>query len=261
MAFVSNEGQQISFDDPYYRLSERQRRYLKESWAAYFADHIFPKIDESKFAKLYSDRPSRPNIPVNILVGALLIRELTGESDQEFLRSLLFDFRYQYALHTSSYREQPLTERTLGRFRMRCVNYEKEYGEDLIGETVDDLSDELAFMLSLDRTFRRQKSSELTDRIRSVGSLELLWVCLANLLKELEAYDIPYPQDLTRYRLEGKERQALSYTRAEDTNKALSKVREDAERAMDLCGDRFDESSSFLLLARVMRETEVNMEG
>ncbi len=257
MAFVSNEGQQISFDDPYYRLSDRQRRYLKESWAAYFAEYIFPKIDESRFAKLYSDRPSRPNIPVNILVGALLIKELTGESDQEFLRSLLFDFRYQYALHTSSYPKQPLTERTLGRFRMRCVNYERENGEDLVRETLEDLADELACMLAMDRTFRRERNSSLAERIRTMGSLELIWVCLANLLKDLDQAGISCPQDLAAYGQEEERRMALSYSRPEEASRLTAKVRKDAERALALCDDRFEESSSYLLLRRVLRETRV----
>ena len=254
MAFVSNEGQQISFDDPYYRLSPRQRQYLKESWAAYFAEHIFPKINESRFAKLYSDRPSRPNIPVNVLVGALLIRELAGESDQEFLRSLLFDFRYQYALHTSSYREQPLTERTLGRFRMRCVSYARECGEDLLGETVDELAGDLAIMLGIDRSFRRRGASELIKDIQTAGSLELIWVCTANLLKELDAMGIEYPADLSRYCREEDRLLALSCSRPDDTAHEMALVRKDAERALALCDDRFDESSSCLLLRRVLRE-------
>ena len=254
MAFVSNEGQQISFEDPYYRLSERQRRYLKESWAAYFAEHIFPNINESRFAKLYSDRPSRPNIPVNILVGALLIRELSGESDQEFLRSLLFDFRYQYALHTSSYREQPLTERTLGRFRMRCVSYEKECGEDLLRETVEELAQDLSLMLGMDRSFRRRRSWELAEDIHRAGSLELFWACTANLLKEMDAMGVDYPADLNRYCREEDRILALSYNRPDDTAKEMALIREDAVKALALCDDRFDESSSFLLLKRVLRE-------
>ena len=33
----------------------------------------------------------------------------------------MFDIRYQYALHTTSFIEQPLSDRTLGRFRERCI--------------------------------------------------------------------------------------------------------------------------------------------
>ena len=46
--------------------------------------------------------------------------------------SLLFDIRFQYALHTTSFKEQPVSDRTFSRFRRRCLTYETETGIDLI---------------------------------------------------------------------------------------------------------------------------------
>ncbi len=96
MSFVTNDSQQLSFSDPVFRLSERQKKFLKNSWASYFADYIFPQIDEDAFAPLYSDVTSRPNTPVNVMVGALILKELNGLSDDDMLTALMFDFRYQY---------------------------------------------------------------------------------------------------------------------------------------------------------------------
>lgn len=42
----SNEQQLSMFDSERY-LSEREKRYLNQSWAKYFAEYIFPKIDET----------------------------------------------------------------------------------------------------------------------------------------------------------------------------------------------------------------------
>lgn len=36
----------------------------------------FPAIDEERFSVLYSDKASRPNTPVNVIVGASIIKEL-----------------------------------------------------------------------------------------------------------------------------------------------------------------------------------------
>lgn len=41
-----------------------------------FADEIFPAIDDNRLSVLYSDKASRPNTPVNVIVGALIIKEL-----------------------------------------------------------------------------------------------------------------------------------------------------------------------------------------
>lgn len=84
---------------------------------------IFPKIDEKPYAVLYSEQSSRPNTPVNVILEELLIKELSGLSDEDMVTGLMFDIRHQYALHMTSFTEQPLSDRTLGRFRARCTAY------------------------------------------------------------------------------------------------------------------------------------------
>ena len=84
MSFVLNNYQQISLFDSLGFLSERKQKILDKSWAKPFSDHIFSNIDEMMFAPLYSDkRNSRPNAPVNVIVGALILKELNGLTDDE----------------------------------------------------------------------------------------------------------------------------------------------------------------------------------
>ena len=137
MSFAANHSQQLSLFDATSNLTEREKRLLEKSWAKYFAENIFPAIDEKPFAVLYSDRPSRHNTPVNVIIGALILKEIFGLTDEELVDTLPFDIRYQYALHTTSFEEQPLNDRTLGRFRARCNSYEELTGEDLIRDCAD----------------------------------------------------------------------------------------------------------------------------
>lgn len=76
MSFKENSYQQISFSDSFSGLTAREQKALENSWAKVFADEIFPAIDEKRFSVLYSDKASRPNTPVNVIVGALIIKEL-----------------------------------------------------------------------------------------------------------------------------------------------------------------------------------------
>ena len=39
----------------------------------------------------------------------MVLEELMGLTDEEFMDSLLFDIRFQYALHTTSFKEQPVS--------------------------------------------------------------------------------------------------------------------------------------------------------
>jgi len=50
-------------------LPEKHRKRLESSWAGVFYRETFCRLDERPFEVLYADFPSRPNIPVNVLVG------------------------------------------------------------------------------------------------------------------------------------------------------------------------------------------------
>jgi len=132
MAFRINSYQQLSLTDSYSGLTCREQQALERSWAKTFSEDIFPSIDEEPFAVLYSSNASRPNTPVNVCIGALIIKEVFGISDDEIVENLMLDPRYQYALHTTSYEEQPLSDKSLSRFRKRCYDYESVYGVDLL---------------------------------------------------------------------------------------------------------------------------------
>lgn len=105
MSFRANESQQLQMNDSFLHLTERERRMLKNSWAAYFGDHIFPRINEKAFAVLYSESTaSRHNTPVNVIIGALHLKSMFGLTDEELLEAVLFDVRFKYALRTTSLR-------------------------------------------------------------------------------------------------------------------------------------------------------------
>ena len=74
MSYRPNQSQQLSIFDRSLRLTERERKCLEKSWAKVFSDEIFPAIDEDRFRVLYSETASRPNTPVNVIVGALIIK-------------------------------------------------------------------------------------------------------------------------------------------------------------------------------------------
>ena len=64
-------------------LPEKQLKLLKGSWAHSFYHEFFYRIDEEIFANLYSSEPSRPNVPVNVLVGLEVLKAGFGWSDAE----------------------------------------------------------------------------------------------------------------------------------------------------------------------------------
>ena len=56
----------------------------------------------------------------------------------------MLDLRLQYALHTTSFPEQPLSDKTLSRFRRRCYDYEQTHGVDLYKAAIQNYNKEIA---------------------------------------------------------------------------------------------------------------------
>lgn len=186
MSFVTNSCQQISLFDKLAFLSKRRLKMLENSWAQVFSDHVFTKINEHIFAPLYSENTnSRPNAPVNVIVGALILKNSQGLTDESITESCEFDFRYQYALHTTSFDEQPISERTLSRFRSRLAAYELTTGEDLLHKCFTELADDMREYMNITPHIKRMDSMMIESNIRKMGRLELLYTCLSNLVKEL----------------------------------------------------------------------------
>ena len=103
MAFKTNDYQQITLTDSFLSLSPRTRRIVEKSWAKDFADIVFPAINEERFSVLYSDHKfSRPNTPVNIIVGGLILKESMDLTDDELIESICCDVRFQYALYSQN---------------------------------------------------------------------------------------------------------------------------------------------------------------
>ena len=261
MSFVQNrlEEQQLSLFDPLNTLTEREKKFLDRSWAKYFAEFIFPKIDEIPYAVLYSDKDSRPNTPVNVQIGALLIKELTNLSDDELLESLMFDIRFQYALHTTSFAEQPLSDRTLSRFRARCAAYETEQGVDLVRGTITPLSLEMAELMRIDSSLKRMDSLMVASNIKRMGRLELLYTCVANLAKEM-AKTREIPEHLRHYTEADDRNRVIYHNHSEETSAKIEAVLKDAATLKELCGADYDDSSSYQLLLRVLKEQAVQRE-
>jgi hypothetical protein len=44
----------------------------------------------------------------------------------------MFDIRYQHALHTTSFKEQPISKNSLTNFRAAVYRYNQEHGIDLV---------------------------------------------------------------------------------------------------------------------------------
>lgn len=228
---------------------------LERSWAKYFAENIFPGIDQIPFSVLYSDRPSRHNTPVNVVIGALMLKEIFGLTDEEIVDTLPFNIRYQYVLHTTSFEEQPLNDCTLGQFRARCNSYEKMTGIDLTRDCIINPSSSMATMMKLNTGTHRMDSLMVASNIKKMRRLELLYTCVANFSKLMKKLKDPaLPKSLFHYTEDDDHNRVLYHNRSEDTVSKTAQVLDDAALIISACGSRYDEYSEYQPLIRAINE-------
>lgn len=135
MSFKPNNCQQLTFHDTFWGTYQQRKTYARKILGETIFREDLSAHRLVQIFVLYSDKASRPNTPVNVSVGALIIEELFDMIDDEIAEALMFDIRYQYALHTTSFKEQPLSDKTLTLFLRRCYQYEMADGTDLIHDT------------------------------------------------------------------------------------------------------------------------------
>ena len=199
MAYRSSFSTQLSMDDSSDRLTDRQKNVVLHSWAKGFSEKVFPAIDSNAFKVLYEDnRASRPATPANYMIGALLIKEMFGLTDDETVEMVQCDVRTQYALHSTSLSEQPISDRTFSRFRERLYNYEQETGIDLLKIEMEKIADRFCEYLKINKKLKRMDSLMVAMHAKTMSRLEIIYTTVqkcAKLLKNSGKEDL-IPEEL-----------------------------------------------------------------
>lgn len=256
MAFKTNQFQQMNLFDPLYSMSERNKRFLQKSWANDFANIVFPAINEERFSVLYSDNAAtRPNTPVNVTVGALLIKEMFGHTDEEFLETLLFDIRYQYTLHTTGCDEQPISDRTFSRFRERLLAYERETGIDLLKQEMYALAKKFQEFLSISPSVKRMDSIMIASSCKTMSRLELFYSCVSAVVKTFHRLGADHLLGGFEHYMEEDDKNDTIYRcKPENAEQRLLSIAQDAVRLLAYIEDMPEELVEFQNLKRLVSE-------
>jgi hypothetical protein len=155
-------------------LPEEQQQRLETSWAGVFYHNFFSRIKEDTFAVLYSDIASRPNTPVNVLLGLETLKAGFGWSDEEMYDHYNFDLQVRYALGYHSLREGRFELRTLYNFRRRLSQYNQAQGINLVAQAFADITDQQVVALKVKTSIQRMDSTQIASNIMAMSRLQLL---------------------------------------------------------------------------------------
>lgn len=183
----NTQHQQPGFFDSQQLLSPKMRQRLHNSWAQTFREVVLYGIPEEIFAVLFSERDSRPNAPINVIVGGDILKAGLGWTDEELEEHLNFSLLTRHALGLDDLGQEAPTLRTVYNLRRRVREHAEQTGENLYAEVFAHITDEQLGRLQLKTGWQRMDSTQLLSNIARMNRLELVIAVLQKGVQGLPA--------------------------------------------------------------------------
>ena len=235
-------------------LPDKQQKRLKASWAGTFYKDIFARIEEKDFEILYSDQPSRPNVPVNVLVGLEILKAGFDWTDREMYESFCYNIQVRYALGYHNLEEGHFELRTTYNFRERLTAHMQETGENLFEACFEKITDEQMKAYALKSGTQRTDSKQIASNIRRMTRLQLLIEVLQRTYRMLQAADkLAYHAQFEPY-IKEKSGRYLYRLKGEKHQSHIEQVGMVMQKLVQELADSYQEDAAFAVLQRVFDE-------
>lgn len=235
-------------------LPPKQKERLEGSWAGTFYREVFVRLDEKPFAVLYSDEASRPNIPINVLVGLESLKAGFGWSDEEMYENFCFNLQVRYALGYRQLSDGHFELRTMYNFRQRLSTHRQAHGVDLLAQAFAQVTAEQLAAFSLQTTKLRMDSTQIASNIRQYSRLQLLVEVLQRVQRDLSETDQQqYEADFAPY-LKGSSGQYTYRVKPEAYAGHLEQVGQLMRRLVTELASTYAAQPGYQMLVRVFNE-------
>jgi hypothetical protein len=174
-------------------LPPEKRERCEKSWAGAFHRHALPILRnvEDEFADLFDPEMGRPNRPVELVLGTLILKEMRDLTDEEALYALEFDVLWWYALGREPH-EAHLCQKTLHNFRQRLLEYKGPDGRpdpEKKKLAFRRVTDELIAALGVDVGRQRLDSTHIVSNIAIRNRLGLFVDVIRKFLRAVAEKD------------------------------------------------------------------------
>ncbi len=235
-------------------LPDAQRKLLDESWAGVFYREFFCRIDEEPFAILYSNQPSRPNVPINRLVGFEVLKAGFGWSDEETYEASLFNIQVRYALGMYDLGDEPFDLRTVYNFRQRLSEYMQETGINLLAQAFAHVTDAQIKAFTIKTGRLRMDSTFIASNICAMSRLHLLVEVLQRVDRMLTPADqARWQPDFAAYR-QGSAHQYVYRVQGKDGDQHMQQIGDLMQRLLADLAPAYQNEATYQMLGRVFQE-------
>jgi hypothetical protein len=245
---------QFGHFDTVQQLPETVRRRLEASWAGIFSQEARCRIDESLFTDLFSDQPSRPNSPINILVGAETLKSGFGWSDEELYDEIRFNLQVRYALGLRDMGPVPFELRTLYNHRQRVSRYMQETGHNLMEGVFVQVTDQQLAVLELKTGNQRMDSVLVSGNVRQMTRLQLLVEVVQRVWRMLGQEDRAFYAEAFQPYRQGTAWQHCYRVKVDEVAAHVEAVGQLMHRLVEELQAQYREQPAFEVLERVFAE-------
>jgi len=240
-------------------LNPAQKEHLLESKEYHFYDIVFRNIKETDFAVLYSKKLSRPNSPINVLVSALILKEMHNWSFKELFSNLLLNLMVRSAVGLRTINAPVFSYATIFNFQNRLATYYEKQGINLIENLFNSLTVEQIAKFQIETDMQRCDSTLIGENIRRYSRLQLLIECLLRLQRDLSDTDKALFNNLLQKYTEITSQNYIYRLKSEDMPHELEYIGQIYQKLhQELKG--YEKTKSFQNFKRVYREHFVEVE-
>lgn len=241
-------------------LTKKKDKMLANSVEHSFFTNIFPKIDESDFMVLYSSKKSRPNTPVNQLVGALILKHLYNWTYDELFRNLNFNILTRYAIGIRSVELDVFSEATIYNFQNKVMAYYVETGIDLLTRVFDSLTETQLDELGIKTDIQRGDSFLMGSNIFNYTRLQLLIEVLQRLFRCISTQEKQFFLDILSAYTKQTSGQYIYKIQKEDLPREFDKLANTYHSLYTELKSKYSKVSVFKMFERVYFEQFVVIE-
>jgi hypothetical protein len=235
-------------------LPEKILKKARGTEEYYFYNLIFSHIDEEPFSVLFSDEMSRPNAPINCLVGAIILQNRRSWTFDELFTQLQFNILVRFALGLDDLETMPFCRSTLFNFQNRLSEHQSKTGDNLLECVFDRLTEKQLSTLKIKTSIQRTDSTFAASNIRNYSRLQLLVETLIRIERILNEKDSSrFKSHLEGY-LKGTSEQYIYQLKSSDIPHELEQIAKACQWVFETFGSRYGSDAIFSVFERIFRE-------
>ncbi len=219
----SSQSDLFSYVEQFLGKREQEKLDGPDAWQNVFLDQVTKRIPEERFRVLFDEENGRPNAPIRLLVGMLILKEGFGWSDERLFEAIHFDLLVRRALGLVNLTDPVPVESTYYLFKQRLYRYQVENGVNLLHEVFQELTRDQAKRLGVVGEKLRMDSTLLDSNLATCTRLQLIIGCLQEFWKSLD--------DDEKARLEEADRTLLDQLCAKRPSQHIHALEETSKQA------------------------------